>query len=348
MAAVSQALLNVCGGSGRVISIHQLYGGTLGGFKQIYPSLGIHLDAVENLEDIAQYEALITEDTKAIFVESITNPFAQVLDIEALALLAHSHGIPLIVDNTIATPYLLNPFDFGADVVVYSATKGLSGHGNALAGVIVESGNFDYGNGRFPHFAQPVWELRDAQGRERSVLEVAPGAPFCARMQSVLLNYLGSTLNPFAAWLILLGIDTLSERIDKQIANTQAVLAYLEKHPHVAWVGYPTAQSSPYRELAQKYLPRGAGAVLSFGFAGTEEQKSRFLKAVRIFNYQAYFGDARSLIVDPVHSTHYECDPEQCEAAGLTSETIRLSLGLESATDLVADLDQAFAVAFAS
>jgi O-acetylhomoserine (thiol)-lyase len=347
MAAVSQTLMNVCGGNGRVVSIHQLYGGTLGGFKQIYPSLGIHFDVVDDLDDIAQYEALIGEDTKAIFVESLTNPFAQVLDIEALAQLAHRHNIPLIVDNTVATPYLLNPFDFGADIVVYSATKGLSGHGNALAGVVVESGHFDYGNGRFPQFTQAVWELRDAHGTERSVLDVAPQTPFCARIRSFLLNYLGATLSPFDAWLLLLGIDTLSERIDKQLSNTQAVLTYLEDNPHVAWICYPTARLSPYQSLAQKYLPRGAGAVLSFGFAGTEEQKNRFLRTVKIFNYQANIGDARSLIVDPVQSTHYELDPQQRRAAGLTPETIRLSLGLESPSDLLADLEQAFAFAFA-
>jgi O-acetylhomoserine (thiol)-lyase len=230
---------------------------------------------------------------------------------------------------------------------VYSATKALCGHGNALAGLVVESGTFDYGNGRYPHFEKELWALRGPDTKGHSILEVLPGAPFVARIKIIYLNYLGATLDPFAAYLILLGIDSLTERVQKQVSNTLAVLAYLESNPHVSWVAYPSAASSEYKALAQKYLPKGAGTVLSFGFAGTQEQMYRFLDATKVFSYQANIGDARSLIVNPAQTTHIELNDRQRELSNLTPDTVRLSLGLESPRDLVNDLEQAFTVAFA-
>ena len=238
-----------------MISIPQLYGGTIEGFKHVYSTLGIEWDSVSDLDDPRCYEELIGEDTKAIFVESLTNPFVQVLDIEALAKLAHRHGLLLIVDNTVATPYLLNPLDFGADIVLYSATKGISGHGSVLAGCVVEGKGSNYDSRRFPHFHEPIWTLRDASSSPRNVLQAFPDAPFCGRLRSMLLNTLGATLSPFNAWALLLGLDTLSERIAKQVANTLEVLKYLEKCPHASKLFYPTAADSKYRGLAQNTCP---------------------------------------------------------------------------------------------
>lgn len=347
MAAVSYSLLSAAGKGGRVLTTARLYGGTVDSFGHLLPDLGVEIDLVENPDDPAEFEKKITPDTKAVLIESLTNPFATIPDIEAIAEIAHAHGIPLIVDNTLATPYLLNPLEHGADVVVYSATKALSGHGNVIAGAVVESGKFDYGNGNFPQFERPLWFLRDENDRERSILQVFPEIPFTGRLRAVHLNYLGAALSPFDAYLVLLGLETLSERVEKQVANAKAVLKYLEANGHVSWVRYPYAKGSPYRELADRYFPKGPGSVLSFGFNGTEEQKRKFLASTKVFGYQANIGDARSLLINPAQTTHVELTTRQRELVGLSLDTIRLSFGLESAKDLIDDLEQAFAAAFA-
>ncbi|MDR1965829.1 MAG: aminotransferase class V-fold PLP-dependent enzyme [Synergistaceae bacterium] len=346
MAAVSYALLNAAGNGGRVLTTARLYGGTVDSFSHVYPELGMGIDIVGKPDDLGEFEKGIRTDTKAVFVESLTNPFATIPDIERLAEIAHARGIPLIVDNTAATPYLLNPFDYGADIVVYSATKALSGHGNVIAGLVVDSGKFDWGNGNFPHFERPLWFLRDSNDVERNILQVFPDLPFVGRLRAVHLNYLGAALGPFDAYLVLLGIETLSERVQKQVANTLAVLEYLEKSEHVSWVRHPAAHGSPYAALAGKYFPKGAGSILSFGFKGTDGQKRKFLESVEIFGYQANIGDARSLIINSAQTTHVELTNEQREQTGLSPDTIRLSLGLESASDLIGDLDQAFRKVF--
>ncbi|MDR2044227.1 MAG: aminotransferase class I/II-fold pyridoxal phosphate-dependent enzyme [Clostridium sp.] len=346
MAAVSYALLNAAGKNGRILTTSRLYGGTLDAFVSVFPDLGLETDVVENPDDPIEFERGLKDDTRAIFVESLTNPFATIPDLEAIAEIAHSHGILLIVDNTLATPYLFNPLEHGADVVVYSATKALSGHGNVIAGAVVESGRFDYGNGRFPQFEQSLWFLRDADDQKRNILQVFPRIPFTGRLRAVHLNYLGAALSPFDAYLVLLGLETLSERVEKQTASTKAVLNYLETSPYVAWVRHPYAKGNPYRSLADRYFPKGAGSIVSFGFSGTEEQKRRFLAATKIFGYQANIGDARSLIINPAETTHVELTHRQRELTGLSADTVRLSLGLESAKDLIADLEQAFCAAF--
>lgn len=346
MAAVSHALLNAAGKGGRILTTARLYGGTVDSFASLFPELGIEFDLVKDPDEPQSFARELRTDTKAVFIESLTNPFATIPDLEAIAQIAHAHTLPLIVDNTLATPYLLNPFEHGADVVVYSATKGLTGHGNVIAGLVVESGKFDYGNGKFPQFEKPLWFLRDERDVPRNILQVFPQIPFTGRLRAVHLNYLGAALGPFDAYLVLLGLETLSERVQKQVSNTAAVLHYLEGHPRVSWVRHPYAQGSPYRPLADRYFPRGAGSVFSFGFRGTEEQKRRFLASTRIFGYQANIGDARSLIVNPAQTTHVELTPEQREQTGLSPDTIRLSLGLEDPGDLIADLEQAFEAAF--
>lgn len=347
MAAVSDTLLNVAGSGGRVLTTDELYGGTVDALAHLYPELGVGIDVASDAHDPAAFEAAITPATRAIYVETVANPLLAVADLRALADVAHAHGIPLIVDNTVPTPYLLNPFDFGVDVVVYSATKGLSGHGNVIAGLVVESGQFDYAAGHHPQFTAPLWFLRGEDDQPRSILQVFPDAPFTGRLRAVYLNYLGAALGPFDAYLTLLGIETLSERVDKQVANAAAVARYLESSPHASWVAHPSAPDYPYRELAERYLPRGLGPLVSFGFRGTEAQKRRFIESTRVFSYQVNIGDARSLITNPAETTHAELTEEQRRRVGLGHESIRLSLGLEDPADLVADLDQAFAAAFA-
>jgi O-acetylhomoserine (thiol)-lyase len=346
MAAVTYTLLNVAEVGGRILTTAQLYGGTIDSFKKIYPHFGLHIDALASAAVPESFEKAIQADTKAIFVESISNPNAVVADIEAIAKIAHAHGIPLIVDNTFATPYLLNPIRFGADIVVYSATKGLSGHGSIIGGIILESGKFDWSNGKFPQFTELAYTLRDLEGKERSFLDVFPLYPFTTRIRLVHTAYLGSSLSPFDAYLALLGIETLSERVRKQVESTEKIVHYLDHHSHVSWVKYPSAKNSPYRMLAAKYLPKGAGSVFTFGFKGSLEQSEKFIDATKLFSYQANIGDARSLIINSPKTTHGELDRDEQRAADISPETIRLSIGLEDPTDLIADLEQAFSVAF--
>lgn len=344
MAAVTNALLNVTAGSGRILATPRLYGGSIDSFTQVFRESNVGYDIVVDPDDPAAYEALIKEDTKVIFIESLTNPNATVLDLEAIADVAHRHGIPLIVDNTLATPYLLNPFEFGADVVVYSATKGLAGHGNVIAGLIVENNQFDWTNGKFPQFLDTPYFLRGQDGSSRNYLDVFPDGPFTGRIRGIHLNYLGAALAPFSGYLVLLGLETLSERVEKQLHNTRKIIDYLETRigKEVLWVKHPWAKGNPYAELARKYFPKGAGSILSFGLSGSKEQRTTFLEAVRIFGFQANIGDAKSLIINPSTTTHTELEPDLQKAADISDETIRLSIGLEDADDLIADLEQAF------
>lgn len=346
MAAVTSSLINVTGGEGRIIAGARLYGGSIDSFEQIFEEYGVEADIVDDPDDPAAYEKLIREDTKCIYIESITNPNATVMDIEALADIAHKHDIPLIVDNTVATPYLCNPFEFGADIVVYSATKGLTGHGNVIAGIVVESNRFNWANGKFPQFTKTPHFLENADGSKRNVMDVFPECPFTGRIRAIYLNYLGAALSPFNGYLVMLGMETLSERLEKQIANTKRVIKFLETRDEVLWVKHPYAKGNKYKALADKYMPKGAGAILSFGLKGNALERKKFLEAVEIFSYQANIGDARSLIINPSRTTHIELKPEIREAADVQDHTIRLSLGLEDSEDLINDLNQAFEKAF--
>lgn len=346
MSAITLTLFSVAEGGGRILTTEQLYGGTIDGFRKIYPKFGIEIDKVEDPNDPEAFRKALKEDTKAIFIESISNPNAIVADIEAIAKIAHQHDIPLIVDNTFATPYLLNPIKFGADIVIYSATKALSGHGNVIAGLILDSGNFNWGNGKYPQFEEKSYFLRDSQGVERSFIEAAPQIPFITKLRFHYLAYFGSALSPFDAYLVLLGLETLSERVQKQISNAEKIIQYLESVEHVAWVNHPSAKSSPYKALVKKYLPKGAGSNFTFGFKGSDKQLEKFLNSVKLFSYQANIGDARSLIIDPPRVTHGELNFEERKTADIAPETVRLSIGLEDADDLIADLKQAFIEAF--
>jgi O-acetylhomoserine (thiol)-lyase len=343
MAAISYTLLNLAEGGGRILTSPYLYGGSVDSFKKIYPKFNIHFDLSPHINDIAALEKGIKPDTKALFVESVSNPNGVVADLENLAALAHKHGIPLVVDNTFATPYLLNPIKYGADIVIYSATKALNGHGNLIAGLVVEAGKFPWDNGKFPQFQEPYYTLRDrSTDRERTFWEVFPGAPFVTRIRLNYLNYFGAALGPFDAYLALIGLETLSERVAKQVATTQKIIAYLEKNSHVEWIKYPGLKSSPSYQLAQKYLPKGAGSIFSFGFKGTIEQSEQFINAITLWSYHVNVGDARSLIVNSPKTTHGELTPEEQRLAQIEPNLIRLSVGLEDPEDLIADLDQAF------
>jgi O-acetylhomoserine (thiol)-lyase len=346
MAAVSYALLNVTNGGGRILTTRNLYGGTTDAFKKVFPHFGVQIDHAEDVDGPASFERAVRPDTKAILIETITNPNAVVADLAGIADVAHAHGIPLIVDNTFATPYLCRPIEHGADVVVYSATKALSGNGSTIAGVVLESGRFDWGNGAFPQFTEPEYVLRDRSGPQRGFLDVTTDFPFTLRIRFTYLAYLGAALGPHDAYLVLLGLETLSERVRKQVDSTERIVTFLQGHERVAWVNHPSAAASPSADLAAKYLPRGAGSVLSFGVHGTPEFSDAVIDATRLFSYQANVGDARSLIINSPRTTHGELEPAEQERAGIRPETIRLSIGLEDPDDLIADLDQAIEKAF--
>lgn len=342
MAAVTYALLNATASSGRILATARSYGGSVDSLEQVFAEFGVKYDIAEDPDNLESFEKAIKDDTRVIFIESITNPNATILDVEGIANVAHKHGIPLIVDNTVATPYLLNPFAFGADIVVYSATKGLSGHGNVIAGVVLESDKFNWNNGKFPQFSEKPYFLRSQEQKPRTYQDVFPDTPFTGRIRAIHLNYLGACLAPFSAYLVLLGIETLSERLSKQVSNAQKIVEFLETRPEVAWVKHPHAKGNKYAELAKKYFPKGAGAILSFGLKGDAERRRRFLEAVKIFGFQANIGDAKSLIINPSTTTHIELNPKLQAAADIHAETIRLSLGLEDPNDLIEDLKQAF------
>lgn len=346
MAAITNTLFNVAEGGGRILTSPLLYGGTVDSFKKIYPKFGISIDWSDHFSDPVKLEKEIRKDTKAIYVESISNPNTEVADIAALADVAHRHGIPLIVDNTFATPYLLNPIAFGADVVVYSATKNLSGHGNVIAGLVLESGKFNWKNGNSPQFTETYYTLRDRQGNERSFTEVFPDFPFTARLRAVYLNFFGAALSPFSAYLVLLGLETLSERIRKQVDNVKDIISFLKQSEHVSWIKYPSLEGSSGKKLADKYLPKGAGPVFSFGLKGSTEQISTFLDSLKLFSFHVNVGDVKSLIVNSPKTTHSELTPAEQNRAQLPPETIRVSIGLEDSQDLTADLEQALGKAF--
>jgi O-acetylhomoserine (thiol)-lyase len=346
MAAITDTLLNVAEGGGHILTAPRLYGGTVDSFKKIYPKFNVHIDISDNFDNPAKLAEDITDETRAIFVETISNPNAALVDIEAISAVAHAHDIPLIVDNTFATPYLFNPLKHGADIVVYSGTKALGGHGNVIAGLVLESGKFDWNNGKFPQFSEKYYTLRNKDGNQRSFLEVFPKFPFTARIRANYLAYFGASLSPFDAYLVLIGLETLSERVKKQVENAKEIISYLEGNPHVAWVSHPSAQGSPYSALARKYFPKGAGAIFSFGFKGDDAQIDQFINATKIFSYHANVGDSRSLIVNSPKTTHGELTSKEQKRAGIAPETVRLSIGLEDVSDLIADLSQAFKQVF--
>ncbi|WP_238861612.1 O-acetylhomoserine aminocarboxypropyltransferase/cysteine synthase family protein [Clostridium sp. YIM B02569] len=336
MAAISNTFLNIAKSGDEIVAVNTLYGGSTTLLNSILPDYGIVGRFVEDENDIESYRKVITEKTKAIYIESLGNPGMNILDIEAVANLAHEHGVPLIVDNTFATPYLLRPFEYGADIVCYSATKYLAGHGTTIVGAVVEKGGFNWLNGKFPQFEKFYDEYKDTIGKD-----ILDKTMFTKRLRIRYLTDLGAHLSPTSAFYLLQGIETLSLRMREHTANAQKVAEFLEGHPKVLSVAYPGLKSNKYHELAKKYFPKGPGAIMSIRLKGGIEAARKVLEEVKVFDYMVNVGDAKSLIVHSATSTHFGQSKEEREKAGVYDDTLRLSIGIEEAEDLMADLKHA-------
>ncbi|SCZ09973.1 O-acetylhomoserine (thiol)-lyase [Paenibacillus polysaccharolyticus] len=335
-AAITFSLLNIAGAGDEIVSSASLYGGTYNLFSTTLPKLGLDVKFVDS-SDPENFRAAITEKTKALYAETIGNPKGNVLDIEAVAAIAHEHGIPLIVDNTFPSPYLLRPIEHGADIVVHSATKFIGGHGTSIGGVIVDSGKFDWkASGKFPGLTEP-----DPSYKGVVYTEAVGPIAYIIKARVQLLRDLGASISPFNSWLLVQGLETLHLRVERHSSNALAVAEYLEKHEDVLWVSYAGLPSHPSYELAQKYLPRGQGAILTFGIKGGVEAGRKLIESVKLFSHLANVGDSKSLIIHPASTTHAQLTEEEQTAAGVNPELIRLSIGTENIQDIIYDLEQA-------
>jgi len=339
--AITLALLNIARSGDEIVSADNLYGGTYNLFHYTFPRLGITVRFVKS-NDLDALEKAITPKTKAIYAESIGNPKLDVADLEGIAGVAHKNDIPFILDNTVS-PYLLRPVDFGVDIVVYSATKFIGGHGTSLGGLIVDSGKFDWTNGKFPLIAEPDPSYHGLNFVE--ALKPMGNIAYIIKARVTLLRDLGPSLSPFNAFLFLQGLETLHLRMPRHSENALAVAGYLEKHPKVSWVNYPGLKSSPERERANKYLPKGAGAILGFGIRGGLEAGKTFIDSLEMISHLANVGDAKTLAIHPATTTHQQLSAEEQLATGVTPDFIRLSVGIEHIDDILADIDQALAKA---
>ncbi|HEY0357931.1 MAG TPA: bifunctional o-acetylhomoserine/o-acetylserine sulfhydrylase [Mycobacteriales bacterium] len=341
-AAETLAILTIAGAGDHFVSSASLYGGTYNLFHYTLPRLGIEVTFVDDPDDLDEWRRAVRPNTKLFFAETIGNPRSNVLDVRAVADLAHEAGVPLIVDNTVATPYLLRPLEQGADVVVHSATKYLGGHGTSIGGVVVDGGSFDFGAdpARFPDFNEPDPSYHGL----RYWPALGPGA-FAAKLRVQLLRDMGPAISPFNAFLILQGIETLSLRMERHVQNTQALAEWLSERDEVETVHYAGLPSSRWYDAAQKYLPGGAGAVLAFELRGGIEAGGRFVDALELFSHLANIGDVRSLVIHPASTTHSQLSAQEQLAAGVTPGLIRLAVGLEGLEDLKSDLDAGFRAA---
>ncbi len=336
LAAQAAALFTLLEPGDHIVSSSALYGGSVNQFKHLLRKLSIEVTWVDP-DDTDAWRQAVKANTKAFFGETIGNPGGNVLDIEVLASIAHEHELPLVVDNTFATPYLCRPIDWGADIVIHSATKFLGGHGTSIGGVVVEAGTFNWSNGRFPVVADPSPAYHGLQFHE-----TFGTYGYLMKLRAETLRDLGAALSPFNAFLFLLGIETLSMRMDRHVANARAVAAFLESHELASNVTYADLPASKYRPLAEKYLPRGAGAVFSFECAGGNAGGLALIGGVTLWSHLANVGDAKSLIIHPASTTHRQLSEEELSAAGVGPGTVRLSVGLESVEDLLWDLEQGF------
>ncbi|MGB9867796.1 MAG: O-acetylhomoserine aminocarboxypropyltransferase/cysteine synthase family protein [Bacillota bacterium] len=334
MAAIFAAALNLAAPGEEIVSSPNLYGGTYTLFTTDLARLGIKVLFAPSTK-IEDVEKLITPKTRALYAEVIGNPRLDVLDIKAWAYLAHSHGIPLVVDSTFATPCLCRPIEHGADIVIHSTTKFIGGHGLVIGGIVVDSGRFDWCSGGFKQFCQPEPAYHNVVFAERFE------APFAARLRSILLRDLGACLSPFNAFLLMVGTETLHLRMERHCANAQAVAQFLVSHPKVSWVNYPGLSSNPYFQLAQKYLAGKGGAILTFGVKGGKEAGAQLVDKLKLIKHVANVGDVRTLIIHPASTTHQQLTPEEQEAAGVSPDLLRLSVGIEDARDIIADLEMA-------
>jgi len=329
----------LAGAGDHIVASSSIYGGTHTLFDVTLRRLGIETTFVPADESSA-FAAAITDNTKFIYTETIGNPTGAIADIEALAAVATGHKLPLVIDNTFATPYLCRPLEFGADIVVHSATKFIGGHGTSIGGVMIDGGNFDWGSGRFPLMTEPVASYNGLRWWD-NFGEYA----FCTKLRSEQLRDVGASLSPFNAFLLLQGIETLAPRMEEHVANAQAVAAWLEGDSRVTWVKYAGLPSSPFHDLAAKYLSRGPGAIFTFGVKGGRDAGAAFIDELQLISHLANVGDARTLVIHPASTTHQQMSDEELTAAGVTPDMVRLSVGLEDLTDILWDLDQALTAA---
>ena len=339
IAAQAAAFFTLLQPGDHVVASSALYGGTVNQLKHFFRKLTVELTFVDP-DDIGAWKGALREDTKLLYAETIGNPGGNVLDIEAVAKIAHEHGSPLMVDSTFATPYLCRPLAWGADILVHSATKFIGGHGTSIGGVVVESGEFDWSNGRFPVVADPSPAYHGLAFHETFGVY-----GYLMKLRAETLRDLGAAMSPFNAFLFLQGLETLSLRMERHVTNALAVAKFLASHPKVTAVTYPGLPESPYRPLVQKYLPKGAGAVFSFDIEGGRAAGQEFIRGVSLWSHLANVGDAKSLIIHPASTTHRQLSDEELAAAGVSPGTIRLSVGIEDLDDLVWDLEQGFAAA---
>ncbi len=338
-AAATFSILNIAGTGDHIVASPRLYGGTYNLLHYTLPKLGVDVSFVENPDDLESWRAAVRPNTKAFFGETISNPKIDILDIPGVSSVAHDNGVPLIVDNTVATPYLIQPLAHGADIVIHSATKYLGGHGSAIAGVIVDGGTFDWTNGKFPGFTEPDPSYHGVVFADLG----APAYALKARVQ--LLRDLGSAAAPFNSFLIAQGLETLSLRVERHVSNAQKVAEYLEGRADVLSVNYAGLPSSPWYELGRKLAPKGTGAVLSFELTGGVEAGKAFVNALTLHSHVANIGDVRSLVIHPASTTHQQLTAEEQLASGVTPGLVRLAVGIEGIEDILADLEQGFAAA---
>lgn len=335
LAAQAGALFTLLEPGDHVVAQAALYGGTVTQLKHLQRKLGFEVTFVDG-DSLDAWRGALRPETKALFGETIGNPGGNVLDLEAVAAVAHSHGAPLIVDNTFATPYLCRPAEHGADIVIHSATKFIGGHGTSIGGVVVDSGTFDFANGRFPVVTDPSPAYHGL-----AFIETYGVYGYLMKLRAESLRDLGACLSPFNAFLFLQGLETLSLRMERHVANATAVAEWLERHPSVERVRFAGLDSSPYRELARRYLPLGAGSIFAFDLAGGRDQARTFVESLRVWSHLANVGDAKSLVIHPASTTHRQLSDEELVAAGIGPGTIRLSVGIETVDDLIWDLEQA-------
>lgn len=334
-AAESLAIMNIAEKGDNILSATSLYGGTYNLFHYTLPRYGIDVK-FHDPDNPEEFIAQIDDRTKAVFLETVGNPRLNVPDLEAIARLAHAKGVPVIVDNTVPTPYLLRPIEWGADIVVHSATKFIGGHGTSIGGLIVDGGKFDWASsGRFPNFTTPDPSYHNLRFADLG----APAFILKARVQ--LLRDFGAALSPFNSFLFIQGVETLSVRLDRHCQNALGVARFLSEHPKVDWVNYPGLPSHPSYELAQKYLPKGQGALIGFGIKGGKAAGRKFIDSLQLFSHLANIGDAKSLAIHPASTTHSQLTPDEQITTGVTDDFVRLSVGLETLDDLLADLDSA-------
>lgn len=336
MAATTAAILNITQSGQEVVAASTLYGGTCNLFSSTFKKLGIEVKFSAD-DEVESFEKLITDKTRCIFIELLSNPALNIIDIEKLAQVAHKHNIPLIVDNTIPTPYLCRPFEYGADIIIHSTTKYLSGHGNAMGGVIVDSGNFDWQKaGKFPELTTP-----DESYHGLIYTETFKNLAYIVKARSQMIRDLGACQSPFNSYLTILGLETLSLRMQKHCDSALRVAEFLENHPMINWVNYPGLKSNKYHKLAQKYVPKGCSSIVGFGLKGGAKAGTKFIEALKIPIFTTNIGDSRSIITYPYITTHRQLNAEQMKACGIGDDTMRLSVGLEDIDDIISDLSQA-------